>query len=101
MPGHGPVPRGARLCEGAGVVGVRAVGVVALGDAPVPVVPVEAAPLFSVELVLELGAAAAPPRPATAPPAASAPATIGAPSILETFSGDHLARDGREAPLCE
>ncbi|HEY2201772.1 MAG TPA: hypothetical protein VGH56_07785 [Solirubrobacteraceae bacterium] len=45
----------------------------------VGVVDVEAA------VLVELGAAAAPEIPATAPPAASAPATIVVPSSLDVF----------------
>jgi hypothetical protein len=51
-----------------------------LGVVPVPVAALLAPPL------LELGAAAAPAIPAAAPPAAKAPATIVAPSILDTFT---------------
>jgi hypothetical protein len=73
----------ADFCGGVGVVGVVAV----------------------LAAVLELGAAAAPAIPEAAPPAASAPATIVAPSILDTFMrrppgggwdwnlANHLGRD--------
>jgi hypothetical protein len=57
--------------EGLGVVGVVDVGVV---DCVVPAV-----------VLVELGAAAAPEMPEMAPPAASAPATIVAPSSLDVF----------------
>jgi hypothetical protein len=52
--------------------------VVVDGVVLVPVVPV---------VPVLLGAAAAPAMPATAPPVASAPATIVAPSMLDTFIG--------------
>lgn len=55
-------------------------GVVVLG--------VEVAPVEPVAPVLPLGAAAAPAMPATAPPVASAPATIVAPSIFEMCIGE-------------
>jgi hypothetical protein len=58
------------FCAGVGVVGV--VGVVAALDSVV---------------VVELGAAAAPAMPEAAPPAASAPAIIVAPSILDICMG--------------
>lgn len=59
-----------------------AAGGVALG---VDVVPVE--PVAPVAPVLPLGAAAAPAIPAAAPPVASAPATIVAPSSFDTCIG--------------
>ncbi len=59
---------------GAGLEGVVGVVVVVDSVVVVPVVPVVLEPL---------GAAAAPAMPATAPPVASAPATIVAPSILD------------------
>jgi hypothetical protein len=43
-----------------------------------------------VEVLVELGAAAAPAMPETAPPAARAPATIVAPSSLDVFMGSNL-----------
>jgi hypothetical protein len=49
----------------------------------VPVVPLE--PVVPVVPAVPLGAAAAPAIPATAPPVASAPATIVAPNSLDTF----------------
>jgi hypothetical protein len=52
----------------------------------VDVVPVPAPVLVPVVPVVA-GAAAAPAMPATAPPEASAPAIIVAPSILDTFIG--------------
>jgi hypothetical protein len=88
MFGHGPLPvepdfGGAPDCW-PGVVGaVGAVGVVVVdGALVVPVVPV--APVAPVVPAV-LGAAAAPAMPAAAPPVASAPATIVAPSVFEMF----------------
>jgi hypothetical protein len=71
----------ADLCVGAGLVGV--VEVDATGALASLLVP------LPVELVL-VGAAAAPAMPAAAPPVASAPATIVAPSILEMRIGSNL-----------
>jgi len=62
--------------EGLGVVGVVDVGVV---DCVVPAV-----------VLVELGAAAAPAMPEMAPLAASAPATIVAPSSLDVFMRSNL-----------
>jgi len=56
----------------------------------VVVVPLPAELPDAVELLEELGAAAAPAMPATAPPEASAPATIVAPSILEMVMFENL-----------
>jgi hypothetical protein len=65
-----------------GALGVGALGGVVPG---VVAVPLEAALPLPVVVPLELGAAEAPAMPEAAPPAASAPATIVAPSILEMF----------------
>jgi hypothetical protein len=74
MFGHGCFP-GDPDFAGAGVDGVDAVG----------------ADVVGVVVVLEgLGAAAAPAMPETAPPAASAPATIVAPSSLDVFMRSDL-----------
>jgi hypothetical protein len=69
----------ADFCVGAGVLGVVDVEATGAPD-----------PLFAVvsELLVLPGDAAAPAMPAAAPPVASAPATIVAPSILEMFIGE-------------
>lgn len=77
MFGHGPLRDGA-FCDGEGLPGVVEEEL-ELEDEPGAALP------LVVELPVELGAAAAPAIPAAAPPAARAPATIVAPSILETF----------------
>jgi hypothetical protein len=88
MFGHGPLPGVPDLGgdpdfgagDGAeGVVGVDVVGVVVAVEGVVVAAVLE-----------ELGAAAAPAMPETAPPAASAPATIVAPSSLDVFIGSNL-----------
>jgi hypothetical protein len=71
MCGQGGLLDGADPCPGAGGVGVRVEGVV---DCV----------LVGAELLVVLGAAAAPAIPATAPPVASAPTTRVAPSSLDT-----------------
>jgi hypothetical protein len=68
--------------DGVVEVGIDVVGVVAV-DVAVEGVVVAA-------VLEELGAAAAPAMPETAPPAASAPATIVAPSSLDVFIGSNL-----------
>jgi hypothetical protein len=93
MFGHGPLPGVAPDLGGEpdfgagdgveGVVDVDVVGVAAV-DVAVESVSVVAAVLE------ELGAAAAPAMPETAPPAASAPATIVAPSSLDVFMRSNL-----------
>ena len=101
MPGQGPLPCGAPLCEGEGrpgVLGVLVFGAVVPCEVDVPLVADAAALPLSAELALELVAALAPPMPAAAPPAASAPATIVAPSILDTFIGDLLGLTRGWAP---
>jgi hypothetical protein len=65
-----------------GVLGVLVLGLVVLGVADVPLGAALPLPLA---VSLERGAAEAPAMPEAAPPAASAPATIVAPSIFETF----------------
>lgn len=57
------------------------------GVAGVVVLGVDVVPVGPVAPVLPLGAAAAPAMPAIAPPVASAPATIVAPSIFEMCIG--------------
>jgi hypothetical protein len=85
MFGHGPLPGvpdfGGEPDFGAGD---GADGVVEM-DVEVDVVGVVVAAVLE-----ELGAAAAPAMPETAPPAASAPATIVAPSSLDVFIGSNL-----------
>jgi hypothetical protein len=92
MFGHGPLPGvpdlGGEPDFGAGdgaegVVDVDVVGVVVAAG----VVAVEGVVAVVLE---ELGAAAAPAIPETAPPAASAPATIVAPSSLDVFMRSNL-----------
>jgi hypothetical protein len=82
MFGQGCLPGAVDLGVGdfCGVVGVAGVVEVDAAGAldPLPVVPVA---------VLVVGAAAAPAMPAAAPPVASAPATIVAPSIFEMRMG--------------
>jgi hypothetical protein len=78
MCGQCPFMGGADLLVGG--VGLVVFGVVGVG---VVVVPLEAALLLPV--LVELDAAEAPAMPEAAPPAARAPATIVAPSILDTF----------------
>jgi hypothetical protein len=74
------------FAPGAGVDGLGVVGVVVVG---VVVCVVVAA------VLVELGAAAAPAMPETAPPTASAPATIVAPSSLDVFMRSNLLLVGR------
>lgn len=81
---------GAVFDPGAGVEGLGVVGVVVVG---VVDCVVEAA------VLVELGAAAAPAMPETAPPAASAPATIVAPSSLDVFMRSNLLL-GRSGGCC-
>ncbi len=95
MCGHGPLPGvvpdlGGEPDFGAGdgVDGVVGVGVDVVGVVGVDVV-VEGVPVVAAVLE-ELGAAAAPAMPETAPPAASAPATIVAPSSLDVFMRSNL-----------
>jgi hypothetical protein len=85
MFGQGPLCCVDLCCGVEGLVGFG-VGVVG-----VEVVPVEAALLLPV--VPELDAAEAPAMPEAAPPAARAPATIVAPSILDTFISQPPFRD--------
>jgi hypothetical protein len=92
MSGHGPLPvvlgepdfEVVPDCPGGvdGFVLVDGAVVLVLVLVLVPVVLVELVPV-----ALALGAAEAPAMPAMAPPVASAPATIVAPSILDTFIG--------------
>jgi hypothetical protein len=72
-----------------GVVVVLGV-VAAAGDAVSATDPLVAAP-FAVELVVD---ADAPAMPAAAPPVATAPATIVAPSSFEIFTGEPPVRCG-------
>ncbi len=94
MFGHGPLPGVPDLGgepdfgAGDGTDGVE-VDVEVVGVAAVGVVAVEGVGLVAVVLE-ELGAAAAPAIPETAPPAASAPATIVAPSSLDVFMRSNL-----------
>jgi hypothetical protein len=90
MFGHGPLPGvvpdlGGEPDFGTGD-GVD--GVVELDVDVVGVVAVEDVPVATVRE--ELGAAAAPAMPETAPPAASAPATMVAPSSLDVFMRSNL-----------
>jgi hypothetical protein len=89
MFGHGPLPGvpdlGGEPDFGAGVEGVVDVDVVGV---VVCVVVLEGVGVAAV--LEELGAAAAPAIPETAPPAASAPATIVAPSSLDVFMRSNL-----------
>ncbi len=90
MFGHGPSPGVPEVGgepdfgAGDGADGVVEVDVDVVGVAAAGVVAVESGGLVAVVLV-ELGAAAAPAIPETAPPAASAPATIVAPSSFDVF----------------
>lgn len=85
MSGHGRLPDcpdlecGPNFGEPDFWFGVGFEGVV--GVVVVPLVPV---PLVPAVVSVPLGAAAAPAMPAAAPPVASAPATIVAPSIFDT-----------------
>jgi len=91
MPGQGPLWCGVGLRDGG--EGVPGLGVVELPlDAALLVsalpAPEPDAPLLDPVLpALELDAAEAPVMPEAAPPAASAPATMVAPSILDMFIG--------------
>jgi hypothetical protein len=93
MFGHGSLPGvpdlGGEPDFGAGVDGVVEV------DVDVDVVGLDAGVVVVEGVVVavvleELGAAAAPAIPETAPPAASAPATIVAPSSLDVFMRSNL-----------
>jgi hypothetical protein len=93
MFGHGPLPGEPDLGgepdfgAGDGVEGVVVVdGVGAVGVDGVAVVE----GVVVAAVLDELGAAAAPAMPETAPPAASAPATIVAPSSLDVFMRSNL-----------
>ena len=86
MPGHECFPGGAPeggvvpvFAPAGGVVGVAGVGVVGVVDCVV-----------AVPLVVELDAAPALEMPANAPPVASAPATIVAPSSFDVFMRSNL-----------
>jgi hypothetical protein len=87
MSGHGCFPGdppfgGVPVFEpGAGVDGLGVVGVVVVGVVGCVVVAA---------VLVELGEAAAPAMPETAPPTASAPATIVAPSSFDVFIGSNL-----------
>jgi|GEM_PF-2514559 len=74
-----------------GVVGVVGVAAVELEPLAAPDVP---APVVVPVVPVVAGAAAAPAIPAAAPPVASAPATIVAPSIFEIFIGLNLLGSG-------
>jgi hypothetical protein len=76
-------PFGGAFVEAGG--GVAVVGV---GDVVAAVEVVD--PVVVVALLVESGAAGAPAMPAAAPPAASAPATIVAPSSLDVFIRSNL-----------
>jgi hypothetical protein len=92
MFGHGPLPGAPDLGGepdlgvGDGVEGVVGVDVVGVVDGCVVVEGV----VVAAAVLEELGAAAAPAMPETAPPAASAPATIVAPSSLDVFMRSNL-----------
>jgi len=91
MFGHGCFPGVVDLdCDWpwGGVVGV--VGVVEVDAAD----SLDGVWLVLVATVFVVGAAAAPAMPAAAPPAATAPATIVAPSSLEMCTGDTSWGDG-------
>jgi hypothetical protein len=85
---------------GNGVEGVVGAGVDVAGVVPVVVV-VEDVPVGAAAFE-ELGAAAAPAMPEMAPPAASEPATIVAPSSLDVFMRSNLlgSVDEMTPPSC-
>jgi hypothetical protein len=93
MFGHGPLPGAPDLGGepdlgvGDGVEGVVGVDVVGVVDG---CVVVEGVVVVVAAVLEELGAAAAPAMPETAPPAASAPATIVAPSSFDVFMRSNL-----------
>jgi hypothetical protein len=95
MFGHGPLPGvvpdlggDPDFGAGEGVDGVVEVGVEVVGAVAVDVAGEGVSVVGG--LLEELGAAAAPAIPETAPPAASAPATIVAPSSLDVFMRSNL-----------
>jgi hypothetical protein len=100
MPGQGPLWCGVDLRDGG--EGVPGLGVVelpldaALLDSAPPAPEPEAPSLAPVLEAFELDAAEAPVMPEAAPPAASAPATIVAPSILDMFIGRNLLEKSAE-----
>jgi hypothetical protein len=102
MSGHGRLPDcpglecGPDFGEPDFWLGVGFEGVV--GVVVVPLVPV---PLVPAVVSVPLGAAAAPAMPAAAPPVASAPATIVAPSIFDTCMINLLSMDRGLLVLCE